>query len=283
MPFFQKKNKSSVVFIGLILFQLILISIQVPQGEEPSYFKKAIFFVFSPIQKGTSSFFRFFENMWHRYVYLRHVQTQNQKMRAELFILRQENRLLENLFRKLQEKQAVEKFLASIHHSFLLANVTGVDATNVYKSIVINKGKRHGVEKDMVVVDKLGNLVGRVVGPISVDEAAVQLITDDRSGVSVYSTNKKAIGVLTGEKGGRCQLKYILATNEDIREGEELLTSGFDKIFPSGIKVGKVMAITAESSLFKKILVMPNFNFSELNLVAVIIKKMENILSEDFR
>lgn len=275
MPLFQKEKKSLVIFISLIFFQLILISIQVPLGEEPSYFEKAIFSIFSPIQKGVSSFFHFIGNVWNRYVDLRDVQAQNQKMSEELFRLRQENHLLRAALQKLQEKGKIEEYLATLHQSFLLAAVTGLDALNVYKSLVINKGSLQGLKKNMVVLDKFGNLVGRIINPISWNEATVQLITDEQSGVSVYSQNQKVIGILSGDARGECLLKYVLATATDIAEGEELMTSGFDKIFPSGIKVGRIVSVTVDSSLFKKIVVKPYFTFSDLNTVAVLTQKTD--------
>jgi len=277
MPLFQKAKKSSVIFISLILFQLILISIQVPLGEEPSYFEKAIFFIFSPIQKGITSFLQVMGNLWNRYVNLRDVQAQNQIMKEELFMLRQENHLLRTALQKLQEKKEVEEYLGKIHQSFLLASVTGLDSLNVYKSLVINKGSLQGVKKNMVILDKFGNLVGRIIEPISLNEATVQLITDEQSGVGVYSQNQKVLAVLSGDARGRCLLKYILATDMNVTEDEELITSGLDKIFPSGIKVGKIVFITVENSLFKRVVVKPYFNFNDLSPVAVLTQKTDEL------
>ena len=45
-----RKNKNIVVLVLLIVFQLVLISFQVPLGNEPSLFEKSIFTIFSPIK-----------------------------------------------------------------------------------------------------------------------------------------------------------------------------------------------------------------------------------------
>ncbi len=272
MPLFLKERKKPIILIALIFLQLVLISFQVPLGEEQTYFEKAIFFVFSPFQHGVISFFQKIGSLWNNYFYLRNVRNQNQEMRKELFSLRQENNLLKFSLQNFLSKKEIEENLSEISRSFLIASVIGVDASNIYKSIVLNKGTSNGVKKNMVVLDKYGNLVGRVIGPVSSKEAKVQLITDSESGVSVFPESKKAVGVLTGDAKGNCFLKYILATTStrDVYEGEEVISSGFDGIFFSGIKVGKIVSLTKDTSLFMTIVVRPYFEFGHLDHVAIL-------------
>jgi rod shape-determining protein MreC len=271
MPRFLKDRKNVFIVAGLLLAQLVLISLQVPLGDQPSYFKKGLFFVLSPIEKAIQATFVHASAVWNRYFYLRGVVTQNQGLRDELFHLRQENLLLRNELQKLQDKQEIERFLSSLQTSFCLASVIGVDATNIYKSVVIDKGARSGLKSNMPVLDREGYLVGRVVNPISLGTATVQLITDDSSAVGVYSEMSEVRGVLGGDaKNGRNWLKYVPATDTALIEGEELRTSGVDKIFPSGIKVGRVMSVTTDGSLFKKISVRPYADFKRLKYVAIL-------------
>jgi rod shape-determining protein MreC len=130
----------------------------------------------------------------------------------------------------------------------------------------------------MAVVDHQGNLVGRTINPVSLSTATVQLLTDDNSGVSVYSADHRVTGVLAGDgKGGMCWLKYVQATNADLAVGEELITSGHDKIFPAGLKAGRVVSIVTDNSLFKKIVVRPSLDFGSLNFVAVLTQRLDTL------
>lgn len=276
MPRFLKEQKKSLIFAGLLFAQLVLISIQVPLGEEPSYLEKAVFFVFAPVQRAVHGLFATTGRIWDRYIYLRRVEAQNQTLRDELFHVRQTNTLLTNALSALKETKEMETALATLQKSFLVAAVIGVDASDIYKSIIIDKGSNHGLTSNMPVLDRYGNLVGRVTTPISPREATVQLLTDDNSSIGVLSETNKVVGQLSGNaKGGRCWFKYVLATNEQLVEGEELFTSGFDKIFPPGLKVGKILSIATDNSLFKRIEVEPHLNFRELSHVAVITQKIE--------
>jgi rod shape-determining protein MreC len=207
---------------------------------------------------------------WNNYFYFRQVRRQNQEMRDEIFFLRQENQVLKNLLLKYKGGREIQELLATISRSILVGSVIGFDSSEIYKSVVLNKGSLDGVKKDMVVLDKRGRLVGRVIPPISLKQSRVQLITDEASGVGVVSERFKVVGILTGNAGGKCSMKYVLKTNKEIEAGEEVSTSGFDGLYPSGIPVGKIISCNEDATLFKKIIVEPYFDFSELDLVAVI-------------
>jgi rod shape-determining protein MreC len=270
MPSFLKEKKRPIIFIGLVFFHLVLISLQVPLGNEQSLFEKAVFGVFSPLQHAMSSVFGGIGNFWSRYVHLRSVEAENQQMRKELFFLRQETNFLKNSLLRFKTEREIQILLANLKGSFLLAQVIGIDASNPYKSVVINRGSLDGLKKDMAVIDKFGNLVGRVIDPISFQEGRVQLITDADSGVSVYCGPDRSVGVLAGNGQGKCRVKYVLASAKDPAIGEEITTTGFDRIFPAGIKVGRVLSSLQDTSLFKTISVEPLFSYGGLSEVAAL-------------
>lgn len=272
MPLFLKERKSLVVLTVLIFFQLILISAQVPLGYGENYFEKAVFSIFSPVQHGILSLSRSIGEFWKNYFYLQNVQSQNRKMKDEMFFLRQENNLLRNALENLRSAKEIEESLLRLHENILVAQVIGFDASNFYKSAVINKGSLDGLKKDMVVLDKNGSLVGRIINPVALKESRVQLITDNESGVGVFSQSKKVMGILSGDDKGNCFLEYIHVTTEDIYEGEDIITSGKDGLFPSGIKVGKIVSITTSTSLFKQVKIEPYFDIRDLDQVAVIMR-----------
>jgi len=273
MALLLKEKKKPFVLIALILFQFLLISVQLPLGSERNYFEKAIFSIFSPVQHGIISFFHSIGNLWKNYLDLRRVRSQNQEMKDEIFFLRQENLLLQNALQKIKKEKDVQKSLSELRENILLAETIGLDVSNFLKSTTINKGSMHGIKKDMAVLDEKGNLAGRIIGPISLKEAKVQLITDRESGVGVFSESKGVPGLLSGDGNGMCLFNYVLATNEALSEGEEVVTSGKDGIFPSGIKVGRIVSIIKDGSLFKRIKVEPYFDVRHLNRVAVIIRE----------
>jgi len=277
MPSFLKEKRNFAVLAALVFFHLLLISIQVPLGGEQTLFGKVIFSVFAPFQKGFQSVAHGVSGIWSRYIDLRSARRENQQLRRDAFFLRQENIMLQNFIRSLRGEQAVKESLARFEKSLVAARVIGLDASNYYRSAVLNKGSLDGIRKDMSVCDKNGNLVGRTIEPVLLREAKVQLITDDESGVSVVSEKTKWVGILTGNAQGLCLIKYILTTAQGGAEGDEFVTTGFDKIHPPGIKVGKIISIGPGSPLFKKIIVEPYFRPNDLDQVAVLRNNFQDL------
>lgn len=271
MSRFLKDNRKILIVAGLLVGQLAVVSLQVPLGDEPSFFERGVFFLFAPLERVVHGLFDAAGRVWSRHLYLRSVEIQNQGLRDELFDLRQENVFLRNELVRLKDVRHIEGVLGETYGPFLAASVIGLDVANPFRSIVIDKGSRDGLQANMAVLDRSGNLVGRIVNPVSLRESMVQLVTDDNSAVNVQSGQSGVLGQLAGNsKNGTCLLKYVLASEAGLAEGEELITTGFDKIFPPGIKAGRVVSIVADSSLFRKIEVQPALNFRDLRRVAVL-------------
>ena len=69
------------------------------------------------------------------------------------------------------------------------------------------------------------------------------LNTNKKSNYAVFIGNIKAPGITSGiDKNGKLIIKYIPKW-QNVKVGDEIITSGMDKIFPLGIKVGKVISI----------------------------------------
>jgi rod shape-determining protein MreC len=270
MPFSLKKAKSLIILLALIFVQLVLISIQVPLGDESNYFERVVFSVFSPINSSVSWVFRGVGSVWKNYFGLHRAQKDNQRLREDVFRLNQVNSLLQSMLGIHNSEAEMRKILIELEGSILPARIIGTDASNVWKSLVINKGSLDGVKKDMVVLDKQGHLVGRVVDPVTFKQARVQLITDTESGVHVKPEGKNVHGIINGIRNGLCGLEYIHATDTLIVEGDRLITTGFDGIYMPGVLVGYVVSVKENISLFKEVRVAPAFEINDLDLVAVI-------------
>jgi rod shape-determining protein MreC len=273
MPIWEKR-RSALILAGLVVFHIFLISIQIPQGAEKSLFERSIFFLFSPVQRGVTGAVRGVGSLWTNYFDLRGVRGENQKLKMENFFLNQDLRFLEDRLQFFRSAAQVREEMAAFQGTIVPARVIGVDSANPYQTIVLDKGSLDGVAKDMAVCDRLGNLVGRTIEPVSFKETMVQLITDKDSSVSVVSAVAKLTGSVTGRSRAECELRYVLASATGGQSGEELLTTGYDKIYPAGLRVGRIGKIEPDESspIFLKIAVEPYFQFNTIDIVAVIAK-----------
>jgi rod shape-determining protein MreC len=265
------QTRKNLILLGLlIVLQLLLISLQIPLGEESNYFEKGVFFIFAPVKHAAVAVYNGVGSLFDGIFSLFSLKKENKSLSEEMDYLRQENLILKNLIARDSTEGEMRDLLLSLRERILMARVIGLDHGNFFRSFFINRGSSHGVVKDMVVLDQFGQLVGRVAGPISLMEARVQLITDIESGIAVYSGLREVTGVLAGNGQGLCLMKHILATDENVQAGQIVHTSGFDGIYPPGIPVGVILSVKNNHTLFKDIAVRPLFNFRRLDRVAVI-------------
>lgn len=267
-----EKRRSTLVLAGLVAFHVLLISIQIPQGAEKSLFEQAVFFVFSPVQRLATGLVRGVGSIWNGYFDLRRVRAENETLKREAFFLRQDVRFLKDQLRYYRAEAEMTARLAEFRGTIVPARVIGVDSANPHQSIVIDKGSLDGVGRDMAVCDRNGALVGRTIAPVSLKEAMVQLITDNDSTVGVESVVAGLTGSLAGLSEPHLEMRYVLATAEGGSEGEELRTTGFDRIYPPGLRVGRISRLERDeaSPIFRRILVEPYFRFDTLDVVAVL-------------
>lgn len=271
MPFWDKRQ-SVLILTALVVFHLVLISIQVPRGRGRSFFEKAVFFLFSPVQRAVIGGLNGVRSIWTSYFDLRDVREENRQLKEDLFFLHQDNRFLQDRLELYRSEAELRANLASFRDELIPARVIGIDSANPFQSLVLDKGTLDGVKRNMAVCDKFGNLIGRTIGTVNPRESRVQLITDNESSVSVISEAHRLVGSVTGASQGECRLRYILASTTKGDIGEGLRTTGHDLIYPPGIKVGWIKSIEEDPSLplFRKIVVQPYFQFNILDAVAVL-------------
>jgi len=254
----------------MILFQLILISVQVPLNEKENVFERILFYMFSPLQHGVVGTVQKISDLWNNYFLLRDARKENAKLELEAFRLREENLLLKQALRRQVNEDDLQRIYQDIYPFIIHARAVSWDSSNPYKSMNINKGSWDGIKKDQAVLDEFGNLVGRISGPVNLKQARVLLLTDRRSGVSVSTENKQSVGILTGDGRNACRLIHILTTDENLKVGDILYTTGYDGLFPPGVPVGEVASHKTTQDLFQEVLVEPKFDLRKMDRLAVI-------------
>lgn len=274
MPLWVKR-RGALVLLGLTVFHVLLISIQVPQGAEKSLFERSVFFLFSPVQRVATGAVHGLGSLWRGYFDLRRVRAENRELKQKNFFLSQDVRFLDDRLKLGQSEAQLRESLTAFEGSIVPARVIGVDSVNPHQSIIIDKGSLDGVVRDMAVCDRTGALVGRIIAPVGFKESMVQLITDKDSSVSVKSVAAGLTGSMIGRSAALCDLRYVLvsAGGADVT-GEEVRTTGYDKIYPPGIPVGTIQTVERDdaSPIFLRIVIAPYFRFDTIDVVAVLTK-----------
>lgn len=124
------------------------------------------------------------------------------------------------------------------------------------RKIIIDKGFRHDILSGQPVIDHVGVIgqVTRVYPWLS----EVTLITDKEQVVPVQNLRNGLRSVLTGTGAdGVLELKFI-PLNADFQNGDRLVTSGIDGVYPPGLPVAEVTDVERNSAyLFARIRCKP--------------------------
>ena len=125
------------------------------------------------------------------------------------------------------------------------------------RRIVIDRGLQHGVLAGQPVIDARG-IAGQVtrVLPLS---AEVTLLTDRNATipVEISRTGQRSIA-FGGAAPGLLELRFLSA-DRDLQEGDAVVTSGLDGVYPRGLPVGTVLRVeqTGASTTLSRVLVRP--------------------------
>ncbi len=268
MPRFPEKNRKRIAVLALYLFLFWLITIQVRAGRLP-LIERPVLAVYGMIERTVSWPFRAVRSVLSRYVMLVRTERENRRLREELQRLRLENQIANEL---LAENDRLRSALGLLKHSPLqtvVARVIGKESSPTSATFTLSRGTSGGVEKDLAVITPDG-IVGRVQTALP-GAAKVVLITDPGSTVAVRVYRNREEGLLEG-KIDRLALKYV-SYYMDIQEGDVLVTSGLDGIFPRDLPVAVVTAVRKhEARSFQTVHARPVVRFTRLEEVLVVRK-----------
>lgn len=131
------------------------------------------------------------------------------------------------------------------------------DARDAFtRKIIVDRGTSHGVSPGQPVIDDVG-VVGQVtrVFPFT---SEVTLLTDKDQAIPVQVVRSGLRSIAYGQgHSGSLDLRFMPA-NADIQNGDMLITSGIDGVYPAGLSVAKVTQVDRKSSdAFARIVCQP--------------------------
>jgi rod shape-determining protein MreC len=192
--------------------------------------------VFYPIQLAVRAPFDFASEVSGFLVRHRALQSENASLRegrsqantqiARLNSLQAENEELRRLI-ALRQTQAFVP---------VAAEILSTPRDPFSQRVMLDKGENAGIEAGEPVVDGLG-LLGQVTRVFALS-SEVTLITDRSQAVPVQ-IQRTGQRVLVFGAGSNMEVRY-LPTHTDIQQGDILVTSGIDRVYPAGLAVAKV-------------------------------------------
>lgn len=274
------RHRSLTLFAAAIAAQVLLLAIQIRRGQQVRLIRVWAIESVSPLGRGAAWSVDGVRGLWNNYVALRHMREENDQLRGEVGELRMRNSQLESRAAEADRLAGLLGF-RDVHSEVqtLAARVIGASPDPSSHMVFISRGSRDGVKRDMGVITPEG-VVGKVFA-VYPDTSQVLLLTDKESGVGALLAASRSQGPVRGSGDPLLGLEYI-SNDVKVEQGEKILTSGQDRIFPKDLPVGTVVQVQPDHrSPFQKISVKPAARLDGLEEVLVLLTRQEFTFRKD--
>ena len=161
-------------------------------------------------------------------------------------------------------------------YDYVGADIIGVSGNNFLDGFIINKGQNKGIKKRMVAMTGEG-LVGQVTA-VGDNWAIVQCLSNENIAVAaLVQSTRDNNGIVKGYKDENDKLLaeiQRLSLDSLIKKDDIILTSGLGGIYPSGIRIGKVLSVYEDKGkVMKGAIIEPFVDFSKIEEVFIVVPK----------
>lgn len=243
-PFFKRGPAplAQLSFYAMLSLALLFVDSRFQTLE---LLRQAVSLFTHPLQQVAHAPVDFVRNSADYFSSLSRLEAENARLkRAQLTgaetVLRTQHLEIENeRLRKLLDVRARQKINGR------LAQIVYAARDPYSRRVIVDKGQQDQISAGQPVVDAAG-VVGQVtrVFPFV---SEITLITDKDQAVPVQILRTGQRSVVFGVGDGQLELRYLPA-NADVQNGDTLVTSGLDGIFPRGLPVAKVTHIERDTS-----------------------------------
>lgn len=182
-------------------------------------------------------------DFWERYLDLVGVREENERLKADLISIQSQLIQAGEDRAELRRLRSLLSLPGDRTWRPVGARVVAgrMGPNSALETVMISRGYLTGGAPGTPLMTNQG-LVGRVLRA-SAHNATALLLTDPGSRIAVLSQDTRTPGILTG-RGARHALEVrFVARNAVIREGELLVTSGLDGVYPKGLPVARIVSV----------------------------------------
>ena len=263
-------SRKLIIFVGLALFiaiNFIAMTMSNKDTLPTSGIERLFISITSPFQMAVTKTIHFTRNIWDTYFMSIVAVKENIELKKQLGeTVEIRNRYEELELENIRLKKFVN-FTSAKPNTYVAAQIIARDPSPWFKTIMIDKGTKDGLVKGSPVLVPEG-IVGQII-KVAKNYSRVLLITDRNSAVDSLVQNSRVRGMVKGNNEDNCSFVYTLR-KEEVKEGEMIISSGLDQVFPKGMKIGKIIKVTKiHSQLFQDITLETSVDFNKIEEVLV--------------
>jgi rod shape-determining protein MreC len=273
--FLLRRYHLFIFIILLLLFALVLMSLRAQQRKGVEFFDALLMEICSPFQKASTFVSKTIRGTFQQYVFLVNLEKENRMLKQKVAKLQAETHTMKEMRLTNDRLRHLLQFREKNLSSMIGAEVIGQDPSSWFKSVTIDKGERDGVKRGMAVVSPTG-IIGQIL-KTAPHYATVLLITDYNSAIDSIVQRTRAKAIVEGKGENRCQLKYLLRT-EEVAVGDAVVTSGLGGNFPKGLMVGEIKKVDKKGhGVFQYAELAPSVDFTQIEEVFVIMDPLPSL------
>ncbi|MGV6818456.1 MAG: rod shape-determining protein MreC [Thiotrichales bacterium] len=166
---------------------------------------------------------------------------ENKRLRRENLLLSSQVQRLRSLDRENRELRDLLQAAQHTEAEFTSARLLAISMNPSEQRVVVNKGKKHGIETGMPLMDSRG-VMGQITRVYPFHAEGI-LISDPEYAIPVQLSRTGLRSILAGEGNSQSLKLLYISNNADIKVGDQLLTSGLGGRFPPNYPVATITAI----------------------------------------
>ncbi len=164
-------------------------------------------------------------------------------------------------------------------YTYTMARVVSNSINKLENYIVVNRGTKDGIRKNMAVVSSGGAMVGYVTA-CSARYSVVVSILNTKFKTSGKVEDQSYMGAISWSGESRyCVEMRDLSKYSEVTEGAKIVSTGYSQIFPEGIQIGRVASaqlnkgqtaydvvveLSADISALDEVIIINNNNYTEV-------------------
>jgi len=288
-PVVKRKGERFTIPSKYLLFALtclctILMVVTISTDALNKPLNTVVGYVVVPFQQGIGNVGGWISKRSDELAQIKDLLQENSELKSKVDDLMVENTLLQQdkaELLRLRELYQIDTQYDS--YTKVGAKIISRDTGNWYSSFVIDKGTDDGLALDMNVIAD-GGLVGRItsIGP---NWAKVTSIISDNANVSAKSLITSDTMIVSGDleamKDGVIRFSQLIDSQNNIAEGDKIVTSHISDKYLPNIMIGYVYSISADpNNLTKSGYISPAVDFEHLEEVLVILETKEELIVE---
>ncbi len=271
MNFFNRYRNALICTVALVV-PFFFLKANLKEESSLNDFDRVILLISTPIQWAATAAAESVYEVWSDYIFLVGSEKENEQLRFEVQRLKAENNLYLEAAQEVRRLRQMLGFKDTFGGDLKAARVIGRGTSEQFRVIRLRLDIGENIVKKGMPVVTFEGLVGQITEVVG-NYSDVLLTVDRKSQVPVVVQRSGAQGILRGSgelDRYSCDVEYLLRSDE-VREGDQLFTSGAGGKFPEGLLAGRIVSVTRENlGLFQKVTVEPAVNFSRLKEVFVI-------------